>query len=1177
MQARDDILDGLGVEGPQKVVDEITRANQRRAADPRASAWVSANAGAGKTKVLTDRVVRLLLDGAPPSRILCLTFTKAAAANMAIRVFQRLGRWVTLPEAALSEELLDLTGERSSPAQLKAARRLFARAVETPGGLKIETLHALCERLLHMFPFEANVPARFVVLDDAQARGIRETEIAGVLAEAGAAAETPLARALARVTPEATGDGLRHAIREAMRARALIGDRDALAAAFVRLNEALGLAAEETTEATEASILDGGPGCGPDARPALAAALRTGKANDEALAEALLQAEAARAGSGHATDRGGALDLYRAVFFTGEGKPKADRSLGTKTIPEPVKAILIAERDRLDPLFERLSALRAHARTQALFVIAAEVHARVEARKGRLGALDFDDLIHKALDLLSRVGAGWVLYKLDRGIDHILVDEAQDTNPEQWAILRALTQEFAAGDGARGELRVNARTRFAVGDPKQSIYGFQGAQPREFALTRAAWISESRAAGLAFEDVPLTLSFRSTSLVLSAVDAVFALDAHNDGLSFEDAVRATVHASARPGAPGAVELWPIAEPAPANEPDAWTMPADEPANDPTSGAPALITAQRVARAVRDWTTRGDGRGVRRPGDVLILVRKRGPAFEEVIRALKGLGVPVAGQDRLEVSAHIAVMDLVAVGRAGLLPADDLTLATALKTPMVALTDDDLVRIAARRDAAETLEDALSRHAGAGDPAALRGRAALASWISLAGEQGPFGFYARLLGPQGGRARLVARLGAEAGDAIDMFLAAAMLAEDGEEAPSLGGFLKSYLGTEAGHTVKRDLDAGRDEVRVMTVHGAKGLEAPVVVILDGCEPLGRNDPPLLPLPEFATPLPPVWTSGRVQDCAATGLARTALLARARQEHNRLLYVAMTRAADRLVIAPFRGHERETEAAWCRMVRAGLEAKLGPGEAVETPDGPATLWRDGSDQPHRPADPLPPPSPEPPCPWLHAPVPAEPGARHAPDLVSAREAIDGAHSAQPRLADAPARRRGTLIHALLDRLSRIERDGRRSAGLAYVRSRAPGLPRPAALGIVRAALRVIADPQLAPLFAGEARAEVSLSGRVSVGGVERAVRARIDRLAVDARTVRLAGFRTGRPPIDGEPPAAADTAEVALGARLLARIYPDRRIVAMLIWTAGPVIRILDEAETGVAPTRAGVAG
>ncbi|GJE39726.1 double-strand break repair helicase AddA [Methylobacterium persicinum] len=1144
------------------VVDPLTRENQRRAADPRASAWVSANAGAGKTKVLTDRVVRLLLDGSPPGRILCLTFTKAAAANMAIRVFQRLGRWVTLDDDALAAELTELTGERPNRDRLRMARRLFARAVETPGGLKIETLHALCERLLHMFPFEANVPARFVVLDETQAREMFAVETANVLADATLAAGTPAGVALARVTAEATGDALHDAVRAAVRAHALLAHGNGFDGAFDRLRGELGLAAGETIERIEAAILDEGP----EDLAALAAALQTGKANDVTLSEALAEASLAREASRGRADRSDALDVYKAVFFTQKDEPKADKSLGTKSIPEPVKLALIAERNRLVPLFDRLRAARAHARTEALFTLAAEIHRRVEAQKARLGALDFDDLIRRALDLLSRVGAGWVLYKLDRGIDHVLVDEAQDTNPEQWAILRTLTQEFAAGAGARDA----HRTRFAVGDPKQSIYGFQGADPREFAVTRSTWITESRAAGIAFADVPLTLSFRSTTMVLRAVDSVFAIEAHNDGLS-EDEVRRTVHASARPRAAGAVEVWDIAEPEPADEVSAWTAPVDLP--DP--GAPALRVARRVAAAVKTWIHEGDATGrVWRPGDILILVRKRGPAFEEVIRSLKGLGVPVAGQDRLEVSAHIAVADLVSVGRAGLLPADDLTLATALKTPLVGLTDDDLVRLAAGRPDEETLQDALARHAEAGDATAVRALDALATWIELAGALGPFGFYARLLGPMEGRAKLVSRLGGEAGDAIDVFLAAAAHAEGGEDAPSLGGFLARYLGTEAGHTVKRDLESGRDEIRVMTVHGSKGLEAPVVVILDGCEAPGGKDPPLLPMIGRKATLPPVWTS-TTQDCAATGQVRAALGARSRQEHNRLLYVAMTRAADRLVVAPFRGKIRETEAAWCRMIRLGLETALGEGESVEMPYGPAVLWRDGlvsgREAPARPPAEGPPDAPT----WLRSPVAPEVAAVAPLHPSGMLDAADGTRLPPPRLADPTARRRGLLVHALLQHLPRLERSSRQKAGLAYLVSRAPGLGEPALRGILGAVMRLLDHPALAPLFAEGALAEVNLSGRVSVGGTERPVTGRVDRLAVAEGTVTLADFKTGRPPDDGAPLPEAESSQIALYARLLARIYPDKRIVPMLVWTSSPVIRILDEAAVEAALGKVGI--
>ena len=173
-----------------------TTLDQRRASDPRVSAWVSANAGAGKTKVLTDRVLRLLLAGSPPGRILCLTFTKAAAATMAIRVFERLGKWVTLDDAKLAEDLEKLEGARPSRERLRLARRLFARAVETPGGLKIETIHAFCERILHLVPFEANVPARFAVLDESQTDEMLAQATSNVMADAASGNFPALAEAL---------------------------------------------------------------------------------------------------------------------------------------------------------------------------------------------------------------------------------------------------------------------------------------------------------------------------------------------------------------------------------------------------------------------------------------------------------------------------------------------------------------------------------------------------------------------------------------------------------------------------------------------------------------------------------------------------------------------------------------------------------------------------------------------------------------------------------------------------------------------------------------------------------------------------------------------------------------------------------------------------------------------
>ncbi|MDB5557706.1 MAG: double-strand break repair helicase AddA, partial [Enterovirga sp.] len=733
------------------VIPADTIHRQRRASDPSASAWVSANAGAGKTRVLTDRVIRLLLDGAEPSRILCLTFTKAAAAEMTIRVFERLGSWVTLDEPALRRALEAMTGHRPDRATLARARRLFAKAVETPGGLKIETIHAFCERILHLVPFEANVPARFAVLDESQTAELLAEARGRVLTEAaiGGPRSARLAQALETVSLHCSGEALTGLIDCAVLDARIPSDPDEREVVISGLRAALDIPAGlDAAQVQRAMLAEGIPA---SELPALAAELReTGSKSDAAQAAAL----DAAASSLPADQR---LAAYRSVFFTKDGGPK--KSLATKAVAPGACAALVREQDRLLALDEMLKAVETAERTAALYTLAGAVRAEAEAAKRRLGALDFADLIRKTLELLERGSAGWVLYKLDRGIDHVLVDEAQDTNPDQWQILRRLTEEFTAGSGRPSK---KPRTVFAVGDPKQSIYSFQGADPRRFEEGRRHWMSRTTAAKLAFEDVRLDLSFRSAPAILKAVDHTFRVASHFRGLSFDDSAVGTTHESARPRAPGQVEVWPTEVKGPAgDDPDAWELPVDE----PERSAPPVVVASRIAQAVQCWTRAGDPAGrIWRAGEILILVRSRGPAFFAVIRALKAAGVPVAGADRFDIGEHIAVNDLVAAGQAALLPRNDLVLAAVLKSPLVGFTDDDLIRIAADRGEAEPLVDALERAAGEGDIRAEAACRALARWRALAREHGPFGFYAALLGPEGGRRRLIERLGGEAADA-----------------------------------------------------------------------------------------------------------------------------------------------------------------------------------------------------------------------------------------------------------------------------------------------------------------------------------------------------------------------------------------------------------------------------
>ncbi|HUO53949.1 MAG TPA: UvrD-helicase domain-containing protein, partial [Rhodoblastus sp.] len=657
-------------------IPEATRARQALASDPGRSAWVSANAGSGKTHVLAQRVIRLLLERNAPGRILCLTFTKAAAANMAERVFQTLSKWTALDDEALLDAI-EATGavRPRDSRELDFARKLFARAVETPGGLKIQTIHAFCERVLHAAPFEANVAAGFTVIEDVEQQQL----IARARQETLRRAEhdPALGVALARVADDAglVFDAL---LGEALSRRALLraGTPDALRAA-------LGLAPTETADALGAAVLE--EGLGPDGWRELAGVLRLCKKTDQANAASFEQA--------WRDWKAGLFDAARealfGVFFTGKGEP-AKRLLTADLVKARPDAIdnLAREQERLIILRAKIRAAETAERSQALVVVVKAILDRYEALKADRQMLDFEDLIARTRAMLARSSARWVLQKLDAGIDHILVDEAQDTSAAQWDILDRISEDFFVGEGQARR----ARSFFAVGDEKQSIFSFQGAEPRLFAAKQAEFRKRAAAARMAFEPVELTLSFRSAQGVLDAVDEVFRKPEYFRGLSAqEDHVR-TAHQALKRDLPARIEIWDVIAPGEKVEPRDWRLPLDY----RDEADPSVKSARRIADTIRQWLQPGsgetvhgkDGRRAVQPGDIMILVRRRDAFFDAMIRALREKGVPAAGADRLKLADHIAVMDLVAIGRAALLPDDDLTLASALKTPIFGFDDDD---------------------------------------------------------------------------------------------------------------------------------------------------------------------------------------------------------------------------------------------------------------------------------------------------------------------------------------------------------------------------------------------------------------------------------------------------------------------------------------------------------
>lgn len=1108
--------------------------DQRRAAHPHTSVWVSASAGTGKTKVLTDRVLTLLLAGTPPHKILCLTFTKAAAAEMANRIADKLKDWATLPDAALDRKLLDLLGNPAAPEQTRLARRLFAQVLDVPGGMKIQTIHAFCQSLLRRFPLEAGLAPHFQVMDDRDSAELLDLARDEVLSAAREAADPVLAEALAEVVRWVGETGFPDLLGALTTERGRI---KRMAGPPVR--ERLGLDPDDTPDAVIARACDDGAFAVDDCRRAVTI-LETGSATDKERAAALAVWLADPEG------RAAGWPAYVNAYLTQKGKMRS--RLATKACAAALPA-LQTEAERLLRVAERhRAAIVAHA-SEALLMLGRALLAAYERHKDARALLDYDDLILGAVRLLTETAgaAAWVLFKLDGGIDHVLVDEAQDTNPDQWAVVRALTDEFFAGQGARAAIR----TVFAVGDAKQSIYSFQRADPREFERMRQVLERQVPAARQLWAEIPLRVSFRSTKAVLDAVDAVFNRDPGRDGVALDgEEIR---HEPWRDQDAGLVEIWPPVEPKDTDEAEPWKLPVERVRGDSPRARLAGLVARRIRAMVGSEMLESKGRPVR-AGDVMVLVRRRNAFVEDLVRELKTQGVAVAGADRLVLTEQMAVMDLMALGQVLLLPEDDLTLATVLKGPLIGLDEDQLFRLARPRSG--SLWQALKE-----SDEFANAHAALSELFGLADRMPPHELYAHVLGTCGGRLKLVRRLGWEAEDAIDEFMGLT-LAFERAHPPSLQGFLH-WLESGAVE-IKRDLEqGGHDAVRIMTVHGSKGLQAPIVFLPDTLQApsqvprllwLGDRDEETLawlPRSDLADP-----------ECAAA--VDSAKHARD-QEYRRLLYVAMTRAEDRLYVCGWRTRRAEPQDCWYNLIRAavadyGVEATddflAGHRETANNRVLRLTCAQRRPPQPdgHAPAGSTDQPWPT----WVHHTAPDEPDPPRP--LTPSRPDGEEPPVRSPLGLDAGARfRRGVLIHRLLQTLPDLPADRRAQAAARYLARPAWDLPAAAQAELAMEVARVLQHPEFAAIFGPGSQAEVPIVGVIG----ERVVSGQVDRLLVTATEVLVIDYKTNRPP----PSLVAEVAPVYLRQMAayraaLACIFPNRAVRCALLWTDTPRLMPLD---------------
>ncbi|WP_299192227.1 double-strand break repair helicase AddA [uncultured Erythrobacter sp.] len=1133
--------------------------NQLAAADPRDNVWLSASAGTGKTQVLSARVLRLLLTpGVGPSQVLCLTFTKAGAAEMANRINAVLARWVRLDAGTLAKELKFLGADFDLETQARA-RTLFASVLDCPGGgLRIDTIHAFSQWLLANFPEEADITPGARAMEDRERELLARDVLSDMLVEAETSGDSAFTDAVSEFAKAKEPDALRGWLMRCAGAADMWEGRSAWAPPMrERVLRLLDMPADADADWAVA-------GLHPDLFP------------DDQLRQMLplMQNWSAKTGAATAAfieswlplDVPQRVEAMQGFFDTVLKKDGDPRQMANPTKSEPrlpewqqlvADAVaMVGERRALLALADFLTMSLEMGRAFAL---------RWSEAKAREGLLDFDDLIRKAAFLLKNTqSADWIRYKLDRNFDHILIDEAQDTNASQWDIVFALIDDFFSGEGARGDA---LRTIFTVGDYKQAIFGFQGTSPENFeraksrvkqrtddAKAHAHELRENRRLP-GWADLDLGRSFRTALPVLDFVNRTIDALGHE---AFGLAQSPEPHVG--DDRAGLVSLWnPVLPEADLDEEDEenreWL-----PAHD-------TLLADKIADQVRRWVSDDEPfvleKGKRRharEGDIMVLVRKRKDLASQIVAMLHAKGVAVAGIDRLRLGAPLAVKDLMAALRFAAQPLDDLSLANLLASPLIGWSQDDLLEYVPRGDK-QRLWDHLRKHDAAFVAETV---AKLRDLLARADFETPQAMLAWLLtGDWQARGKLVARLGSEANDPIDELVNAAF-AYQSAHTPSLAGFIEWFDAGEG--ELKRDADEATGQVRVMTVHGSKGLQAPIVILADATgEPgnagaLDLEDDPVGAEADNArkVPLPSLSKDQRV---GRVEKAEEKASIAAMQEHWRLLYVAMTRAEEALFIGGSLGPRQAKkgephEDSWY--------ARLEP--VFDTPPLEDPIWGARREWGVRADDLVPSEDEGAPAEaselpaWATTPIGLEP--RPPRPLAPSRAGEE--LGADPPLAstgtgDAAqnAAARGVLIHRLLEQLPDVALGEREQVASRWLERQAGDLDPSARSEMIDSALAVLSEPEFAAIFSPDALAEVPLSA--TVDGL--VVAGTADRLLVTDDAVTVVDFKTTRrPPETLDQVPASTLRQMAAYAAALAAIYPGKTIRAAILYTHAP--RLID---------------
>lgn len=1154
-------------------IPEPTLKQQYASSNPENSAWVSANAGSGKTHVLTQRVIRLMLAGNAPDKILCLTFTKAAAANMKNRVFSTLAEWTMMADTQLDKEVEKASNKKVTPQLRNRARQLFALALDTPGGLKIQTIHAFCESLLHQFPLEANVPGHFEALQDIeQANMLTQARTQVLSSNVDNAADH-----YATLIPHATDGTIEAGLNAIINKRQEFSSwtQGGIELALEPLYEKLDVKKEDTPEGIKNSAILEMLNDKTDISSICAQAAASDKKTDIDLAntlQILIENKEPQT----------TFETVRKAVLTAKNEPKSETRIATKFVKDAIHnaaETLYKIANSIINALEKISALQLLKNSYHLFTIGKAVLQRYENMKRQRGLIDYNDQIEKCANLLTRADIrDWIRYRLDRGIDHMLVDEAQDTSPKQWQIINAITEDFYSGNTAAN----TNRTVFVVGDEKQSIFSFQGAEPSEFDHQKRRLKKRVEEAEQSYHAGHLELSFRSTQDVLHAVDAVFNNPENARGLT--QSGDKPVHDAVRSQHAGEVQVWPLFYQQKADKTESWL----DPIYKKSAEDPAVLLAKKIATTIGEWVGKPLP-GMDKPlrfGDILVLVRKRDKFITAFTRTMKDKGLAIAGADRLTLTDHIAVEDLLALGRVVLLPDDDLSLACVLKSVFFNIDEETLFDFSYGRENKSLYQNIYMIAQDETHLQYARAKTVIEQVdkiISIGRASSVFDFYAYLLGKMQGRKKILSRLGMEAEDVLDSFLEETLLFTN-ERNGGLETFITEL--TNAEPVIKREVELERDEVRVLTVHSSKGLEARAVFLIDHCGPAWteKHRPDLLKIENETHPNGYLWLSNSNQHVSATKTSVVSIAEAAEAEYRRLLYVGMTRAADRLVVCGYHGLREPKHPHWHQMVKDALAETA---TEITNKAGQIEYWRwvskeqeavkldpDAKSKSLETSDEAMPA-------WLFEPAKSDPPLPRPLTPSGAHALIDRETLSNETLKfdsipenNSFALQKGNATHKLLEVLPDIAPENRALLAKEYLEKTCHTWTTNQREEVLESVFAIFSDARFETLFEGEAKAEVSLTGRLDVKSGSLLISGQIDRLIVTQTHVTILDYKTNRqvPHSIAEVPEEYIT-QLALYRDLVAKIYANKTVISALLWTQTPELmqipnEILDRALTTI---------